>query len=199
LPLERMGEKSVENLLSSIAASRNQPLWRLLTALGIPHVGVRAARTLSSSFGTLERLAEASEEDLIALEEIGEIMARAIHAWFREPGVLGLIGKLRVAGLNFGERDPQNTTRVAKGKFHGTTWVLTGTLSIPRDEAAELIRAQGGQVSGSVSAKTTYLLAGEEAGSKLQKAQKLGVTIMNEEAFRKLIDGSAIQQMNRLS
>jgi len=193
LPLERMGEKSVENLLSSIAASRNQPLWRLLTALGIPHVGVRAARTLSSSFGTLERLAEASEEDLIALEEIGEIMARAIHAWFREPGVLGLIGKLRVAGLNFGERDPQNTTRVAKGKFHGTTWVLTGTLSIPRDEAAELIRAQGGQVSGSVSAKTTYLLAGEEAGSKLQKAQKLGVTIMNEEAFRKLIDGSAIQ------
>jgi len=199
LPLERMGEKSVENLLSSIAASRNQPLWRLLTALGIPHVGVTAARTLSSSFGTLERLAEASEEDLIALEEIGEIMARAIHAWFREPGVLGLIGKLRVAGLNFGERDPQNTTRVAKGKFHGTTWVLTGTLSIPRDEAAELIRAQGGQVSGSVSAKTTYLLAGEEAGSKLQKAQKLGVTIMNEEAFRKLIDGSAIQQMNRLS
>ena len=193
LPLERMGEKSVENLLSSIAASRNQPLWRLLTALGIPHVGVTAARTLSSSFGTLERLAEASEEDLIALEEIGEIMARAIHAWFREPGVLGLIGKLRVAGLNFGERDPQNTTRVAKGKFHGTTWVLTGTLSIPRDEAAELIRAQGGQVSGSVSAKTTYLLAGEEAGSKLQKAQKLGVTIMNEEAFRKLIDGSAIQ------
>jgi len=193
LPLERMGEKSVENLLSSIAASRNQPLWRLLTALGIPHVGVRAARTLSSSFGTLERLAEASEEDLIALEEIGEIMARAIHAWFREPGVLGLIGKLRVAGLNFGERDPQNTTRVAKGKFHGTTWVLTGTLSIPRDEAAELIRAQGGQVSGSVSAKTTYLLAGEEAGSKLQKAQKLGVTILNEEAFRKLIDGSAIQ------
>jgi len=193
LPLERMGEKSVENLLSSIAASRNQPLWRLLTALGIPHVGVTAARTLSSSFGTLERLAEASEEDLIALEEIGEIMARAIHAWFREPGVLGLIGKLRVAGLNFGERDPQNTTRVAKGKFHGTTWVLTGTLSIPRDEAAELIRAQGGQVSGSVSAKTTYLLAGEEAGSKLQKAQKLGVTILNEEAFRKLIDGSAIQ------
>ncbi len=187
LPLERMGEKSVTNLLSAIEASRNQPLWRLLGALGIPHVGVTVARTLASSFGTLDRLAAASEEELIAVEEIGPIMATAIHEWFRDPSVVVLIEKLRTAGLNFGERDPQGSAPAVEGPLKGTTWVLTGTLSIPREEAAEMIRAKGGKVSGSVSAKTTYLLAGDEAGSKLEKAQKLGVTVLDEEAFRGLI------------
>jgi DNA ligase (NAD+) len=189
LPLERMGEKSVSNLLSAIDASRNQPLWRLLAALGIPHVGVTVARTLAASFGTLDRLAAASEEELVAVEEIGPIMATAIHGWFRDSSVITLVEKLRAAGLNFGERDPKGAAPAAEGPLKGTTWVLTGTLSIPREEAAELIRAKGGKVSGSVSAKTTYLLAGEEAGSKLEKAQKLGVTILDEEAFRKLVDG----------
>lgn len=187
LPLERMGEKSVTNLLSAIEASRNQPLWRLLAALGIPHVGVTVARTLASSFGTLDRLAAASEEELIAVEEIGPIMATAIHEWFRNPSVVVLIEKLRTAGLNFGERDPLGSAPAVEGPLKGTTWVLTGTLSIPREEAAEMIRAKGGKVSGSVSAKTTYLLAGDEAGSKLEKAQKLGVTVLDEEAFRGLI------------
>jgi DNA ligase (NAD+) len=189
LPLERMGEKSVSNLLSAIDASRNQPLWRLLAALGIPHLGVTVARTLAASFGTLDRLAAASEEELVAVEEIGPIMATAIHGWFRDSSVITLVEKLRAAGLNFGERDPKGAAPAAEGPLKGTTWVLTGTLSIPREEAAELIRAKGGKVSGSVSAKTTYLLAGEEAGSKLEKAQKLGVTILDEEAFRKLVDG----------
>lgn len=189
LPLERMGEKSVSNLLSAIDASRNQPLWRLLAALGIPHVGVTVARTLAASFGTLDRLAAASEEELVAVEEIGPIMATAIHGWFRDSSVITLVEKLRAAGLNFGERDPKGAAPAAEGPLKGTIWVLTGTLSIPREEAAELIRAKGGKVSGSVSAKTTYLLAGEEAGSKLEKAQKLGVTILDEEAFRKLVDG----------
>lgn len=189
LPLERMGEKSVSNLLSAIDASRNQPLWRLLAALGIPHVGVTVARTLAASFGTLDRLAAASEEELVAVEEIGPIMATAIHGWFLDSSVITLLEKLRAAGLNFGERDPKGAAPAAEGPLKGTTWVLTGTLSIPREEAAELIRAKGGKVSGSVSAKTTYLLAGEEAGSKLEKAQKLGVTILDEEAFRKLVDG----------
>jgi len=186
LPLERMGEKSVTNLLSAIDASRNQPLWRLLAALGIPHVGVTVARTLAASFGTLDRLAAASEEDLVAVEEIGPIMAAAIHGWFRDPSVITLVEKLRAAGLNFGERDPKGSAPAAEGPLKGTTWVLTGTLTIPREEAAEMIRAKGGKVSGSVSAKTTYLLAGEEAGSKLVKAQKLGVTILDEAAFREL-------------
>ena len=188
LPLERMGEKSVSNLLEAISASRNQPLWRLLAALGIPHVGVTVARTLASSFGTLDRLAAASEEELVAVEEIGPIMATAIHGWFREPSVVTLVEKLRAAGLHFGERDPKGSAPAADGPLKGTTWVLTGTLSMPREEAAELIRAKGGKVSCSVSAKTTYLLAGEEAGSKLEKAQKLGVKVLNEEEFRKLID-----------
>jgi DNA ligase (NAD+) len=187
LPLERMGEKSVSNLLAAIAASREQPLWRLLAALGIPHVGVTVARTLASSFGTIDRLGEASVEELCAVEEIGEVMASAIHAWFRDPDVVELLGKLRDAGLNFGERDPKGSAPAANGPLKGTTWVLTGTLSIPREEAAEMIRAQAGKVSGSVSAKTSYLLAGEEAGSKLDKAQKLGVKVLNEEEFRNLL------------
>jgi DNA ligase (NAD+) len=188
LPLERMGEKSVENLLAAIAASKEQPLWRLLAALGIPHVGVTVARTLASSYGTIDRLAAASVEELCGVEEIGEIMANAIHGWFRDHDVITLLGKLRAAGLNFGERDAQSAAPAAHGPLKGTIWVLTGTLSIPREEAAEMIRAKGGKVSGSVSAKTTYLLAGEEAGSKLDKAQKLGVKILNEEAFRNLIN-----------
>jgi DNA ligase (NAD+) len=188
LPLERMGEKSVSNLLEAISASRNQPLWRLLAALGIPHVGVTVARTLAASFGTLDRLAVASEEELVGVEEIGPIMASAIHGWFRDPSVITLVEKLRVAGLNFGERDPKGSAPSADGPLKGTTWVLTGTLSMPREEAAEMIRSKGGKVSGSVSAKTTYLLAGEEAGSKLDKAQKLGVKVLSEEEFRKLVD-----------
>jgi DNA ligase (NAD+) len=187
LPLERMGQKSVTNLLAAISASRDQPLWRLLAGLGIPHVGVTVARTLAASLGTVDRLAAASIEDLCSIQEIGEIMATAIHSWFRDPSVLTLLEKLRFDGLNFGERDPQELAPASDGPFKGTIWVLTGTLSRPRDETAELIRLRGGKVSGSVSAKTTYLLAGEEAGSKLEKAQKLGVKVLTEDEFRKLI------------
>jgi len=187
LPLERMGEKSVTNLLAAIEASKQQPLWRLLAALGIPHIGVTVARTLASSFGTIDRLSAASAEELCAVEEIGEIMASTIHGWFRDPEVAKLLGKLRAAGLNFGERDPKESAPAAEGPLKGTIWVLTGTLSIPREEAAEMIRDKGGKVSGSVSAKTTYLLAGDEAGSKLTKAEKLGVKILNEAEFKNLI------------
>jgi DNA ligase (NAD+) len=158
-----------------------------LAGLGIPHVGVTVARTLATSFGTIDRLEVASVEELCAVEEIGEIMATAIHGWFRNPAVLSLLEKLRAAGLNFGERDPKGNAPAADGPFKGTTWVITGILSIPREEAADLIRSNGGKVSGSVSAKTTYLLGGEEAGSKLEKAQKLGVKILTEEDFQKLI------------
>jgi DNA ligase (NAD+) len=187
LPLERMGTKSVENLLAAIAASKEQPLWRLLAGLGIPHVGVTVARTLGSSFGTIDRLAGATVAELCAVEEIGEIMATVIHGWFRDPEVVALLEKLRGAGLNFGERDPKDVAPATVGPLKGSIWVITGTLSIPREEAAELIRANGGKVSGSVSAKTTYLLAGDEAGSKLSKAEKLGVKVLSEEEFRNLL------------
>lgn len=187
LRLDRMGDKSAENLLSAIASSKEQALWRLLAALGIPHVGVTVARTLAVAFGTLDRLASASVEELSAVEEIGGIMANAINSWFRDSDVRVLLGKMRSFGLNFGERDPQIGVPAADGKLKGTIWVLTGTLSISREEVAEMIRAQGGKVSGAVSAKTSYLLAGDEAGSKLEKAKKLGVTILTEEDFRKLL------------
>lgn len=185
LPLERMGEKSVENLLKAIDQSRHQPLWRLLVALGIPHVGVIAARTLAERFHTLERLTAASIKELCAIEEIGEIMAASIYNHLRQPEMMALLKELKKAGVNFGEED--KVAIASHGPLQGTIWVLTGALSVPRDEIAEQIRAAGGKVSSSISAKTTYLLAGEAAGSKLDRAQKLGVSVIDEEEFRKLI------------
>lgn len=186
LPLERMGEKSVENLLRSIDESRTRPLWRLLAALGIPHVGVTAARTLAEHFHTMERLQAATIEEFLAIEEVGEIMAKSIHDWLREPRVIMLLKQLKKTGVHFGERDSSSSS--ADGPLRGTTWVLTGTLSRPRDEIAELIRQAGGKVSSSVSAKTTYLLAGEEAGSKLERAKKLKVQVIDEAEFRKKLE-----------
>lgn len=185
LALERMGEKSAANLLAGIAASKERPLWRLLFGLGIIHVGATAARKLADRFRTLDALAAATEEDLKTTEDVGDVMAVSIRQWFENPKVQELLEKLRSAGLNFGERDEHATT--GEGPLKGTTWVLTGTLSISREEAAEMIRQAGGTVSGSVSKKTTYLLAGEEAGSKLDKAQKFGVKIVTEEEFRGMV------------
>lgn len=184
LGLERMGEKSASNLLEGIIASRERPLWRLLFGLGILHVGVTAARKLAEKFRTMDALAAASEEDLKTTEDVGEIMAKSVHQWFANPKVRELLEKLRAAGLNFGEKDEHAAS--GEGPLKGTTWVLTGTLSVSRDEAAEVIRRAGGTVSSSVSKKTTYLLAGEEAGSKLDKARKFGVQILTEEEFRKM-------------
>lgn len=186
LPLERMGEKSVENLLHSIDQSRERPFWRLLAALGIPHVGVTGARTLAEHFHTMPRLQAATIEELMAIEEVGEIMAKSIHDWLREPKIRELLKQLHKAGVHFGEKDIHTSS--AEGPLQGTTWVLTGTLSQARDEIAELIRQAGGKVSSSVSAKTTYLLAGEEAGSKLERAKKLKVRVIDEAEFRAIIE-----------
>lgn len=187
LGLERMGEKSAANLLAGIAASRERPLWRLLFGLGILHVGTTAARKLSEKFRTLDALAAASEEELKTTEDIGEVMARSLRQWFENPKVSELLVRLRAAGLNFGERDEHAAS--GNGPLKGTTWVLTGTLSRPRDEVAEIIRRAGGTVSGSVSKKTTCVLAGEEAGSKLDKAHKFGVRVLSEEEFRRMVGG----------
>lgn len=182
IELERMGEKSASNLLAGIASSKERPLWRLLFGLGILHVGTTAARKLAERFRTMDALGAASEEELQTTDDVGKVMALSIRQWFENPKVRELLDKLRAAGLNFGERDEHAAS--GEGPLKGTTWVLTGTLSIPRDEAAEMIRRAGGTVSGSVSKKTTFLLAGEEAGSKLDKARKFGVQILNEEEFR---------------
>ncbi|MEO6846223.1 MAG: NAD-dependent DNA ligase LigA [Chthoniobacterales bacterium] len=186
LKLERQGEKSVSNLLEGIEVSKTRPLWRLLFGLGILHIGTSAARTLANRFHTIDALAKANEEELIAVEDIGGIVAQSIIAWFANPEVAKLLEKLRSCGLNFGEKDEH--TQVGD-LFAGTVWVLTGALSRPRDEFAEIIRLNGGTVSGSVSKKTTYVLAGEEAGSKLDKAKKLEIKILNEAEFRTMLPG----------
>ena len=180
--LERMGEKSTANLLSAIEGSKKQPLWRLLFGLGIMHVGAALARKLAEKYHTLDKTAAAPVEDLESTEDVGTIVAQAIHDFFRLPHNKKLVELLRGHGLNFGERDERAAP--ASQELSGETWVITGTLSRPRDEIAELIRRHGGAVSGSVSKKTSYVLAGEEAGSKLDKAKSLGVPVVDEKTLR---------------
>ena len=184
LELERMGEKSVANLIDAIERSKSRPLWRLLFGLGILHVGVSASRALADHFPNLDAVAASSVEELQQIPDVGEVVGRSIHEFFREPHNLAVIEKLRKAGLRF-EGEPK-AAGAAPG-FKNTTWVITGTLSQSRDDIAELIRARGGKVSGSVSKKTSYVLAGEEAGSKLEKAKKLGVRVLGEGEFRKML------------
>lgn len=181
--LERMGAKSIENLLKGIEESKQQPPWRIIFGLGILHVGTTAARTLIDHFNGIDALAAAGVDELTRCPDIGAVVAPSIHAWFRDEQNVELINRLRAAGLTFAQR----SVDAASDKLAGTTWVITGTLSQDREEIAELIRSHGGKVSGSVSGKTTYLLAGEEAGSKLDKAAKLGVKIVNEPDFRDML------------
>jgi len=180
--LERMGEKSTANLLAAIEGSKEQPLWRLLFALGIMHVGASVARKLADKFHTLDKIAEASVDELESTEDVGQVVAEEIHSFFRLPHNKKLIESLRKHALNFGEHDKRSAP--ASQELSGETWVITGTLDRPRDEIAELIRRHGGTVSGSVSKKTSYVLAGEEAGGKLDKAKSLGVPVVDEKQFR---------------
>ncbi len=184
--IPRTGEKSIANLLAGIEASRSRPLWRLFFGLGILHVGVTAARSLAEHFQTLDLLMNASIEELQRIPDVGEIMGLSIHGYFRDEQNRALIKRLRAGGLNFGERD-ERRPKTANEAFAGTTWVITGTLSQPREELVELIRARGGKVAGSVSKKTSCVLAGEEAGSKLEKATQLGIPVVDEAAFRAML------------
>jgi DNA ligase (NAD+) len=183
--LERMGDKSVANLLGAIERSKQQPLWRLLFGLGILHVGVSAARALAEHFPDLDALMAATGEELQRIPDVGEVVGKSIAQFFREPGNREMIKKLRKAGLRLSS-EPK-VIAPNDSKIKGTTWVLTGTLSKPREEIAEEIVRHGGKVSGSVSKKTSFVLAGEEAGSKLAKAKKLGIQIVEEAEFRKLL------------
>ncbi len=183
LPLERMGEKSVRNLLSAIAASKDHQLSALLTGLGIPMVGEKAAKILASHFGTMEALREATEDDLIAIPEIGEKIAASLRAWLQEDHNRRLLERLAALGVRMWEEQRQTGK-----KLEGLTFVITGTLpSYSREEAKKLIEDNGGRTSGSVSKKTDYLLAGEKSGSKLEKARSLGVYIINEKELIELI------------
>lgn len=185
LELDKFAEKSARNLLAALEASKQRELWQLIHGLGIPHVGKQSAKDLEANFDSLDAIAEASEEQLEAVEGIGSIMAQSIHAWFDDAGNQALVGQLKAHGLHFeSARQPR-----ADGVLSGKTVVLTGTLpSMTRDEATRLIEAAGGRTSSSVSKKTDYLLAGEASGSKYAKAEKLGLPILDEAAFRELLE-----------
>lgn len=177
--LERMGKKSAENLLAAVERSKKNDLSRLLFAFGIRQVGQKAARILAVHFRTLDALMAATEEELTAVPDIGGITAQNLTSWLRSPQSLHLIETLRQAGVNLECHEVP-----AGDKLAGTTFVLTGTLErFTRDEAKAKIEALGGKVSGSVSKKTNYVVAGEAAGAKLRKAQELGIPVLTEEEF----------------
>ncbi|MDF2521866.1 MAG: ligase, NAD-dependent [Clostridia bacterium] len=182
IALERMGEKSVANLIDAIEASKQNPLERLIFALGIRMIGQRAAKLLAESFDDIYELADACVERLDSIPEIGEKMAESVVKFFQQTQNRLLINKLSELGVNV---KSMKKDIVEKEAFKGKTFVLTGSLeSLTRDRAKELIEGFGGKVSSSVSKKTDYVLAGEEAGSKLTKAQELGVAIIDEETFK---------------
>jgi DNA ligase (NAD+) len=188
LGLERMGEKSADNLLAGIEASKAQPLWKLLFGLGILHVGATAARTLAGRFGTMDALMGAPLEEIKRVPDVGEVVGQSVSEFFENPANRESLEQLRAAGLNFGERDPASPAPSASNSpIAGTRWVITGTLSQPREAIAELILEKGGKISSSLSNKTSYLLAGEEAGSKLEKAKTLGVKVLSEADFRRML------------
>jgi DNA ligase (NAD+) len=177
--LERMGAKSAQNFLAGIAASRRRDLWRLLFGLGILHVGAGVAKSLARHFATLDDLSRATAEELTRIEDVGEVIAKSLVSWFQEERHRLLLEHLRQAGLNFHSSSYQ--PEAPAGRLAGKTFVLTGTLpTLKREQAAARIEALGGKVSSSVSKKTDYVVAGEDAGSKLVKAQTLGVRILNE-------------------
>lgn len=184
--VERVGEKSIQNLLTAIAASRTRPLWRLIFGLGILHVGVSASRALADHFRSIERLMESSVEELQRIPDVGEVVGASINRFFQEPANRELIARLAEGGVKMINDEPAPKAK-AGSPFQESTWVITGTLSQPRDEIAEMIIGRGGKVSGSVSKKTTYLLAGAEAGSKLEKAKQLGVRVLSEDEFRAML------------
>lgn len=190
LALERMGEKSVSNLLSAIEKSKENSLERLLFGLGIRHVGEKAAKTLAQEFETMDRLAAATEEELMAINEVGEKMASSIATFFDQEEVGELIQELKDAGLNMEYKGPRRSAAAAADSvFAGKTVVLTGKMErLSRNEAKEKLEALGANVAGSVSKKTDIVIAGEDAGSKLTKAQELGIEIWDEERLLEEIE-----------
>lgn len=183
--LERMAEKSAQNLIEALDKSKNTTLSRFLYALGIRHVGESTARALAHYFGSIHALVDATEEQLLEVEDIGPIVAASIREFFDDPVNRNLVGELQAHGVNWAEEDAHSWMTLP---LSGKTFVLTGTLeSMSREAAGEKIQALGGKVTGSVSAKTTYLIAGQNPGSKLRRAEQLGITILDEKNFSELI------------
>lgn len=182
--LKKNGRKFAQNVIDAINRSKDNDLYQLITALGIRHIGVKSAKGLTKKYNSIDKIANASLEELAMTPDVGLITAESIYEFFRQPQTIDLIEKLKEAGVN-------TLAKISKNKddrFYGKTFVLTGSLeNYTRDEASSIIENFGGKVSGSVSKKTSYVLAGEEAGSKLTKAQELGVTIISEQEFNQMI------------
>ena len=182
--LKKNGKKFAQNLIDSIEESKNKELYRLIDALGIRHIGVKMAKSLAKEYGSMDTLMNASVESLALKEDIGLITAESIYNFFREEQTIDLIDKLKQAGLNMKYQEDTSSDN----RFKGMTFVLTGSLDkFTRSEAAEIIENFGGKTSNSVSKKTTYVLAGEDAGSKLVKANELGITVIDENRFAEMI------------
>ena len=183
-PLERMGKKSAANAVAAIEKSKENDLWRLIAALGIRQVGDKAAKVLASHFGSMDAIVAATEEELTAIDDVGPITAGFIRSWMDSPQSRDLLARLKEAGVNMVDR-----TEKVDARFAGLTFVLTGALTkFTRDEATEMIELRGGKASGSVSKKTSYVVAGENAGSKLTKAQDLGIPVLTEDEFLQMLD-----------
>ena len=182
--LKKNGQKFTQNLIDAINNSKNNDLYRLIAALGIRHIGTKAAKTLAKKYKTMDNLINASLESLAMTDDIGEISANSIYEFFRQDQTVDLINRLKEANVNMEALESEDIDN----RFEGKTFVLTGTLEkFTRKEASDLIEKHGGKTSGSVSKKTDYVLAGEDAGSKLTKAQSLGVEIITEEQFEEMM------------
>ena len=187
LKLERMGEKSADNLLAALAESKKNELDKLLFALGIRHVGAKVARILATEFGSMEKLQQAQPEELAQIRDIGDKIAESAVTWLNVPANIDLVERLAVAGLTMTFTPPASQE---DNPFFGKTLVFTGTMpTLGRAEAKTMAQDVGAKVSGSVSKKTDYVIAGAEAGSKLEKAQQLGVTVIDEAEFLRLLKG----------
>jgi DNA ligase (NAD+) len=186
--LERMGEKSADNLLAELEKSKTPDLDRLLFALGVREVGEVTAASLARHFGSLEKIMAASEEDLVEVPDVGPVVASHVRAFFNEPHNVEIIKELETAGLHW--QAPE--TNEGEQPLAGQIWVLTGALGMPRARARTMLESLGARVTGSVSAKTTFVLAGEAAGAKLRKAESLGVEVLDEETFRTLLQSHGV-------
>ncbi|MGH2636864.1 MAG: NAD-dependent DNA ligase LigA [Actinomycetota bacterium] len=187
--LEGFADKSITNLIASIQQAKDRPLWRLLVALNIPHVGTHVAQVLARAFGSVDALAAATEEQVDDVPEIGPEIARSVHEWFQDPANLALVDKLQAAGVRTRDDVPRSAR---KQPLAGRTIVLTGGIeAMSRDEATAAAQAAGARVASSVSKKTDFVVAGENAGSKLAKAEELGVEVVDEKEFLRRLGGQA--------
>jgi DNA ligase (NAD+) len=191
--LERMGKKSTAKLLSELEKSKSNEVWRLLYGLGIRHVGERGAQVLADHFGSIEEIERASLEELQQVREIGPVLAASVRTWFDEPANRALIEAFRGAGLTL--RGERKSVPVGPQPLAGKNFVITGTLeTMSREDAQRAIERLGGKVTGSVSKKTSYLVVGADAGSKLEKARSLGVATLDEPALVDLIGGTTSRE-----